>query len=131
VNAYVSCIGVVFATVWAGGSSAAERSPQHSYAVSSAYRSNAGPLQFSRTRATTTFGASSMSASSGVPGSYSTRVGTNTFVHDKDEVFEISEAKYNESESGLGPAPYAHQQDYATSPVPLQVIVETTDSRAV
>jgi hypothetical protein len=52
VNAYLSCIGVVFATVWAGGAQqqAEGRWHQHSDTVSTAFRTGAGTADFGRTR---------------------------------------------------------------------------------
>jgi hypothetical protein len=75
VNAYVSCIGVVFATVWAGGTQQREegRWQQRSNNVSTAYRSGSAPVGLTRTRD------NDRAAGSGI------RVAT-TITYDEDEV---------------------------------------------
>jgi hypothetical protein len=40
---YISCIGVVFATIWAGGLQQYERRAAHSHSISTDFRSGMGP----------------------------------------------------------------------------------------
>jgi hypothetical protein len=41
---YISCIGVVFATIWAGGLQQYERRAAHSHSISTDFRSGMGPV---------------------------------------------------------------------------------------